>query len=278
MIAERVRAYAPVEPEPPPMIPVIPLNQRDPRWANVPMGEGKTIGNWGCLLACYNALANYWRLCNENPDAHLTRMQNAGAMTGPYMNAGALKTTFPSRVNYLGFESRNPNIRANIIAHLNKGNPVPARVDFNPLTTGQWEQHWVLLVGYTADDFMMVDPWHGDVAPVGLRYNIPGPDNNILEALYYELIATPDPIPPVTVKHTIYLLPQDTTRDELAALTAQLHPSRSAFTYSADVAHAVMWHGSEGSKVVIVEGHRWSGDIYAWMSARGIFYTMMDFP
>ena len=86
------------------------------------------------------------------------------------------------------------------------------------------------------------------------------------------------PTPPATLKHTIYLLPQDTTRDELAALTAQLHPSRSAFTYSADVAHAVMWHGAEGSKVVIVEGHRWNGDIYAWMAARGIFYTMMDFP
>lgn len=89
---------------------------------------------------------------------------------------------------------------------------------------------------------------------------------------------TEEPIPPATVKHTIYLLPQDTTSDELLALAAQLHPSRSAFTYSADVVHAVMWHGSEGSKVVIVEGHRWSGDIYAWMSARGIFYTMMDFP
>lgn len=80
----------------------------------------------------------------------------------------------------------------------------------------------------------------------------------------------PEPIPPATVNHTVHLLPQDTTEAELALVTAYFHPTRSMFTYSADAAHAVMWHDPERRLVHVWDGERWPDDIYAWFAARGV--------
>lgn len=154
----------------------------------------KTIGNYGCLLCAYNSLASYWKLCTDTPDRFLTRMKNAGAMTGPYLNPGALRTAFPTKVTYLGYETRSTLLNARIRASISRGIPVPARVDFKPATPDQFEQHWVLIVGYTDTDFIMADPWHGDVQPVSLRYGIAGDD--ILEGIFYELTATTPPPQP----------------------------------------------------------------------------------
>jgi len=80
----------------------------------------------------------------------------------------------------------------------------------------------------------------------------------------------PTETPPAKIKHTIHLLPQDTALAELQDLATYLHPTRSAFTYSADVAHAVAYAGNDKSKVVVWDGHRWADDIFAWLHARGI--------
>jgi hypothetical protein len=100
----------------------------------------KTIGNWGCLLVAYCCVANYLKLCNDTPDQHLTRMKRSGAMSGPYLLPGALRTAFPNDIAYLGYEGRGDSLNARIRASIDKGYPVPARVDFNP-ATGQTEQH-----------------------------------------------------------------------------------------------------------------------------------------
>jgi hypothetical protein len=77
-------------------------------------------------------------------------------------------------------------------------------------------------------------------------------------------------ITPEKIQHTIHLLPQDTTQPELKQVTRSLHPNRTAFTHSADVAHALMFAGNPDSNVVVWSGERWPGDIYAWLKARGI--------
>ncbi len=82
---------------------------------------------------------------------------------------------------------------------------------------------------------------------------------------------------PLRIQHTIHLLPQDTTLPELKQVTAQLHPTRSAFTYSADAAHALMFAGDDSSKVVVWSGERWNGDIFAWLSQRGIKFEAQRF-
>ncbi len=82
---------------------------------------------------------------------------------------------------------------------------------------------------------------------------------------------------PLRIQHTIHLLPQDTTLPELKQITATLHPARSAFTYSADAAHALMFAGDDSSKVIVWSGERWSGDIFAWLSQRGIRFESQRF-
>lgn len=78
----------------------------------------------------------------------------------------------------------------------------------------------------------------------------------------YEVDGNP-PLPgrePRTIKHTIHLLPQDTTGQELDAVTNYLHPSRTAFTYSHDVIEAVMYHSKPTGNIFIWDAHRWNFD------------------
>ncbi|MCA9945578.1 MAG: M23 family metallopeptidase [Anaerolineales bacterium] len=82
---------------------------------------------------------------------------------------------------------------------------------------------------------------------------------------------------PQRIQHTIHLLPQDTTLPELKQVTTALHPARSAFTYSADAAHALMFAGDDNSKVVVWSGERWNGDIFAWLRDRGIKFEAQRF-
>ena len=82
---------------------------------------------------------------------------------------------------------------------------------------------------------------------------------------------------PSRIQHTIHLLPQATTLAQLDQVVTLLHPSRSAFTYSADAAHALMFAGDDSSKVVVWSGERWSGDIFAWLSQRGIRFEAQRF-
>ncbi|MCA9897723.1 MAG: hypothetical protein KC433_06000, partial [Anaerolineales bacterium] len=75
---------------------------------------------------------------------------------------------------------------------------------------------------------------------------------------------------PSRIQHTIHLLPQNTSLAELDQVVTLLHPNRSAFTYSADAAHAVAHAGNDDSVVVCWAGERWNGDIFAWLHERGI--------
>lgn len=85
---------------------------------------------------------------------------------------------------------------------------------------------------------------------------------------------------PAKIKHTIHLLPQSTTLNELNQVTAELHPTRSAFTYSADVAHAILYAGNSDSKVVIWDAARWAGGkvaITKWFTDRGVLTSQIEY-
>jgi hypothetical protein len=193
----------PPEPEPGNPIPdvlivVEELSQRDPRWERDVLGQdtghAKTIGNWGCLLVAYNMMARYLDITSRLPGEENMHYTQAGAFTGPFIQAGALKTAYPTAVNYNGYKTRGDSaMRPKIREWIDQGIPVPARVDFDP-ATAQWEQHWVLLVGYKGDaEFWMADPWMGDIERVNKRYPISGSD--ILEAIFYTPTDAPPPTP-----------------------------------------------------------------------------------
>jgi len=75
---------------------------------------------------------------------------------------------------------------------------------------------------------------------------------------------------PERIKHTIHLLPQNTTVDELVATAKKLHATRTAFTYSHDVAHAVMYAGNKDSIVVLWDPERWDFDVRGYFENMGV--------
>lgn len=198
----------PEEVQPPPnpgpiqpdvILDVEPLSQRDARWGNHILGQAtghtKTIGNWGCLLTGLTVMGQYLNLTDRMPDAENDHYVMMGAFSAQYIQPGALKTAYPSEVEYHGYMTRgNSEMRPKIREWLDMGIPVPARVDFHPDTLPQ-DQHWVLLVGYKGDtDFWMMDPWVGDITTVNSRYGIV--DSDVLEAIFYKPLAPgPDTYP-----------------------------------------------------------------------------------
>ena len=195
----QVSWFAGTEPEPPPdYIEIAPLNQRDTRWANKLCGTGpKTIGNWGCLLTVYTMLARHWNINNGRlPDAENNHYVSLGGFSGSNLVSMAMSKVYPQVKNAGWLTRENPLMNQRTRDYLSRGIPVPARVDFNP-ATGQWEQHWVLLVGIDGDDYIMNDPWTGlQGVKVSDYYNISG--NDVLECIYYFLDETP--VPPPTGK------------------------------------------------------------------------------
>lgn len=107
--------------------------------------------------------------------------------------------------------------------------------------------------------------------------NLPDKLNSQLLEINQWLTANYQPLtntqPPVNnrIKHTIHLLPQDTTLAELEATTNYLHPNRTAFTYSADAAKDLVLAGTPESKVVCWDAQRWPSDLVAWFNARNVF-------
>jgi hypothetical protein len=148
-------------------------------------GHSKTIGNWGCLLVVYNMLARYYRLTDLYPDLYNSHMVEAGCFIKQYLLAAALRTAHPVHIDYKGYEIRSSTLMVpRIDKYLGEGVPVPARVDFIP-STDAWEQHWVLLIDKSGDDYVIVDPWTGKQGLLSEVYGIPGID--VLEAIFYRL-------------------------------------------------------------------------------------------
>lgn len=216
-LARILENFDPTNPPPPApplvILPVDALSQRDPRWAAVVMGttstgQTKTIGSWGCLVTSYAMQAKQMGIATYDPAQMWAYMKAKGATSGPNLNPGALKTAFPDKVNYLGFQAGGANLPARIRAHIDRGFTVPARVDFDP-TTGQEEQHWILIDGYESGSgrLHMTDPWTGLKRFVDEVYPITGDD--VLEALFYELKSPTAPDyqysgPPVTFSPALH--------------------------------------------------------------------------
>lgn len=189
-------APPPTPPPPPPqeartLLPVVPLSQRDPAWASVvlgqPTGHTKTIGSWGCLLVAYNTMARWMGLTTMLPEAFNAHMVAKGCFSAQFIQPAALRTAFPNEVIYGGYISAPSDVMdAKIRAWIDARTPVPIQVDFNP-EDPDIDQHWVLVVGYIATDFIVADPWYGTIINMKSRYPRP------LQALFYQKKVAPPP-------------------------------------------------------------------------------------
>ena len=162
--------------------PILGLSQKDERWSDTVIANtpNKTIGTWGCLAVAYNMMAQYLQLTTLLPNDFISLMKTQGALSGSNIKPHALAITFPTKVLSKGWTVYN--IFANIKTQIDKGIPVPARVDINP--TQHYSQHWILVVGYTSDnDILIIDPNDKDPVSKPISKTI---YNKIFEVLLYK--------------------------------------------------------------------------------------------
>lgn len=131
---------------------------------------------------------------------------------------------------------------------------------------------------------------HFDISLTDILYNNPGHwpglneqslyDNYVDPMAYiWETFPVEDMIEiPKKIKHTIHLLPQDTSLEELRWVTNELYPTRTAFTFSHDVAHAVGYAGNSDSVVVVWNPERWDMDVIDYFENQMINTRVAKFP
>lgn len=132
------------------------LNQRDPRWANAPLGHTPyKIGKYGCLVTCISMLSSYFQpFMDPTHLAKILRFTDSGLLIW-------------SSVHFAGFEFyRREYCRNNarIKEHLHDPKlAVVLQVSGN--------SHWVVASGFSwlTRLFKIVDPWLGDRATMA-RY------------------------------------------------------------------------------------------------------------
>lgn len=106
-------------------------------------------------------------------------------------------------------------------------------------------------------------PWHGNIATQVHDLIVP-------VANYALMLGGPMPQPdePNRIKHTIHLLPQDTTKEETQAVSSHLLPTRTGFTHSHDMVEAVMFHSTPDGEIHAWDEWRWPMNLeeqFAWL-------------
>jgi len=178
-------------PTPPPLAPH--LSQRDPRWSHIPlanMGGAPSIGRWGCLLTCLTMLANNLGY-NTLPDQFNRDMVTRGGFINGYFTRWeALRVVYPD----VSFDGKQDGPSADILrridASLQTGRPVPVLVDLTPTTAySDIDQHWVLVVARSGEDYLINDPSNLMTGPTSLmgRYGKAGGKlvDAVRSALFY---------------------------------------------------------------------------------------------
>lgn len=118
-------------------------------------------------------------------------------------------------------------------------------------------------------------PWNGDIADRVHDLFVPVKD--------YALQQGPSdpPIPPGQeprrIKHTIHITPQDTTQDQMDALTRHLAPTKTGFTHSHDMVEAVMYHSTPDGEIHAWDDWRWPTNLQEQFRWLGVKYVPRQF-
>lgn len=154
-----------------------PWSQRDPRWGNDRMGASSiTMAQQGCL-----ATAVAWLLRRLGIDTDPRRYNMLASTRGGYLYPNLMYWLFPEvlwgaqglleqfgiqRAEYLFFSGSGWKGAVDQI--LADGRDALACVDMIP--GGPFNQHWVVIFDKVGNDYLMMDPWTGDVELMSKRY------------------------------------------------------------------------------------------------------------
>ena len=154
-------------------------SQVDPRWRNEILGHGqKTINTWGCLMTCM-AMALSANGVRINPQELNTKLKTLPTTQGYFANSSNVWFHAPLYA-YPGILANRGNMRSwpqakeaylnettfwtdtvspitRIDQALARGDIVVAQVDMR-LNTAVVDQHWVVIVQRSGDDYQIIDP------------------------------------------------------------------------------------------------------------------------
>lgn len=182
------------------MISITPLSQRDPRWANLLIGNSpvSTVAQYGCLWTCWfmlclrdraaeATLARSFMACLRDNGNYESDVAGRGAYAAKFDFApcvpaiwGGVRLLYRSAKFAMlmgkrwvkGLPTPDEEIER-LVAHLRSGQPAIVEVDSILGTQGQ-NQHFVLATGLDADGQVLIaDPWPWPVRgtePLAPRY------------------------------------------------------------------------------------------------------------
>jgi len=139
-------------------------SQRDARWGSIMLGYNTVLPynlyNYGCLIT---SLANY---IDKQPDeVNQILKDNSGFQNGGLF-VWSKSTVLGLTQTYLSSRCQTVSLYTTeldkLIGYLGMGFPALCEVDFNPATDGE-EMHYVLAVGFTDGEIVVVDPWEGQI-------------------------------------------------------------------------------------------------------------------
>ena len=132
------------------------LCQRDPRWANIPIG-GYGFGGTGCCPTTSTMIINYYKGTNYTPADIGMKFHNAG-----YMNTsselGTSGGAFTVVRDEFGLAYQNNLTYTQLIGNLKAGKLVAAAVGVGTFTGAG--SHEILLFGYENGYVNVYDPWN----------------------------------------------------------------------------------------------------------------------
>lgn len=137
-------------------------SQRDPRWGSILLGFNTSlpysIYNYGCLIT---SLANY---IDKQPDeVNQILKDNNGFVNGGNF-VWAKCTALGLNEQYVSARCQAVPLYSTEVTklrdYIKQGQPALCEVDFNPATDGE-EMHFVLAVGFTDTEIIVIDPWEG---------------------------------------------------------------------------------------------------------------------
>lgn len=147
---------------------ILPLSQRDPRWAKKLLGFSKnTIHSYGCTLTCFSMLLGYIYGFTNEPDLINTRLKSSGNYHpinnkhGAFLNAYLVWANIPRLFSKIKFVKRGWNYNNTEVSYYIYIKKLPVLVEVNAAKIGA-AKHWVLAIG----GGKIVDPWDGKVKSI----------------------------------------------------------------------------------------------------------------
>jgi len=150
------------------------LSQRDPKWANIIMGNGSlTVGRYGCLTTCISMLTDYFG-CKQTPaQIALNKSNYSGDSNISWIGLDFPTFSFRWREGNL-FSDANNKVSLDMVKSymVKNGKGEPDRAVLLEVAN---RSHWVVALWPVGDDILAIDPWDGKTCKVFEKYhNITG--------------------------------------------------------------------------------------------------------